>query len=475
MTNIYILGKERLSMYFGSKSKESNHLLLMVLAGIAIGCLWLISPGCLFMLALVVFATFMLWRFSDAEDRKFVRAIFIIGMGSRIIVYLILGFISILAGRNGWLIGDSWGIYNYAWEWAQQTHDPTKVFLLNEAIEGHLWFHYCPLTKEVWRYGFSGFTYFLGTVYYFFGPLKFSARLLNCLMGVGSGIFIYYIVKDIFGKKCAKLSAILTVFIPSLFLWSITFLKDIPFIFISCIILWSFLRFQKTKRMLFLYFFFLAILAQATIRPTFPMVFIGLILILSYFIISGISWRKKIIVSLCLLILMVPFLHRFDFKNKVNNQMFSVLNYTRGIVNTGGSTYKVFDDKYYNGGPLSHSNYISFLDFTRGFFKGWLYFLLVPFPWKTYTGLQLISYPQTILWYLLIPFVFIGMVTALRYKWKETFVIFAYIIVLGSIIAMNSGNIGTVFRHRDMLTPLFLIFGAVGIIKTFGRLDNFKR
>ncbi len=62
-----------------------------------------------------------------------------------------------------------------------------------------------------------------------------------------------------------------------------------------------------------------------------------------------------------------------------------------------------------------------------------------------------------------------------KYKWKETFVIFAYIIVLGSIIAMNSGNIGTVFRHRDMLTPLFLIFGSVGLIKTFAQLGNFKR
>lgn len=28
---------------------------------------------------------------------------------------------------------------------------------------------------------------------------------------------------------------------------------------------------------------------------------------------------------------------------------------------------------------------------------------------------------------------------------------------------------------RDMLTPLFLIFGSLGLIKTFGQLDNFKR
>ncbi len=124
---------------------------------------------------------------------------------------------------------------------------------------------------------------------------------------------------------------------------------------------------------------------------------------------------------------------------------------------------------------MYHSKNISYIDFTEGFFKGWFYFLLTPFPWKIYTKLLIMSYPQVILWYLFVPFVVIGMITAFRYKWRETFIIFAYIIILGSIVVTHSGNIGTVFRHRDMLTPFFLIFGSLGLIKIFGQLENFKR
>ena len=453
--------------------KKSNYLLLTALTGVAGGCLWLISPGCLLLIVLVAFCAVMLWRFSSAEDRKFIMAIFIIGITSRIIIYLILGFISILAGKSGWLLGDSWGIYNYAWAWAQQVDGSPSVIYM-EAMDGYLYTYPSYPITEVWQYGYSGFTYLLGTVYYFLGPLKFSPRLLNCLMGVGASIFIFYIVKDIFGKGPAKLSAILTVFTPSLFLWSITFLKDIPFIFLGCIMLWSFLRLQKTKRALCLFILFTSILAQYTLRPSLPVVFIMMAFILSYFIVSEISWKKKIIIFLCLLIVIVPLLHRINFKIIVSNQMTGILNYTRGIVGTGGSIYKIFDEKYYRGGSMSHSNYISYIDFTKGFFKGWLYFLLVPFPWRVYTKLLLISYPQIILWYLLIPFVFIGMVMAFRYKWRESFIIFAYIIIFGSIIVTHSGNIGTAFRHRDMLTPFFLIFGSLGLMKILGKLKNFK-
>lgn len=453
--------------------KKSNYLLLMVLIGIAVGYLWLISPGGLLLLVLVAFCAVMLWRFSSAEDRKFIMTLFFIGITSRIIIYLILGLISILVGKSGWLFGDSWGIYNYAWAWTQQIDGSPSVIYF-EAMDGHLYIFPNYTITEIWQYGYSGFTYLLGTVYYFFGPLKFSPRLLNCLMGVGASIFIYYIVKDIFGKRPAKLSALLTVFTPSLILWSITFLKDVSFIFIGCIILWGFLRFQKTKRALYLFILFSAILAQYTIRPTLSIALIMGAFILSYFIVSRISWRKKIIILICLLILIVPILQRVNFKNIVSNQMTHILNYTRGIVNTGGSIYKIFDDKYYRGGSMYHSNNISYVDFTKGFFKGWLHFLLVPFPWMIYTKLLLMSYPQVILWYLFIPFVFIGMITAFRYKWRETFIIFVYIIIIGSIVATHSGNIGTVFRHRDMLIPFFFIFGSVGLINTFDHLNNLK-
>ena len=453
---------------------ETSLTLGLICLGVILGVILIYFPGTIFILVLTLLVTFVIWRILPLEDRPFLFKLFAVGMLLRIMLYFILGFLSILQGNSGWIIGDSQGVHSNAWIFAQYAQG-SEILYYEVHSEGKLGvLSKVPDPPPVYSGDKSSSTVFLGIIYYLFGPMKFSARILYCLMGVISGLFIYYVAKEIFGKRVAKLAAILTIFLPSLVLWSITFLKDTPYIFVSCIVLWSFLKYRKTKKIFYLFIFFLAILNQNSIRYTIPLIFIMLPLFLSYFIVSGISWRKKTAILVCMLIIMVPLLPRINIINKVSNKMVKSLNYTRGVVYTGGTVYKVFDAKYYRGGSMSHSNHISFIDFTRGFFRGWAYFLLLPFPWITYTGLQLISYPQVILWYLFIPFIFIGMITALRYKWRETFIIFTYIFFIGSMIAITGGNIGTVFRHRDMLTPLFLIFGSLGLIKIFGKLDNFK-
>lgn len=453
---------------------ETSFTLGLICLGVILGVILIYFPGTIFILVLTLLVTLVIWRILPLEDRPFLFKLFAVGMLLRVMLYFILGFLSILQGNGGWIIGDSSGVHTSAWIIAQYAQG-SEVLYTEITSEGKLGV-LSRVTDPNFIYSLdkSSSTVFLGIIYYLLGPLKFSARILYCLMGVISALFIYYVAKEIFGKRVAKLASILTILSPSLILWSITFLKDTPYILISCIVLWSLLKYRKTKKIFYLFIFFLAILNQNSIRYKIPIIYIVLPLFLSYFIVSGISWRKKAAILVCMLIIMVPLLPRINIINKVSTKMVRSLNYTRGVVNTGGTIYKAFDAKFYEGGSMSQSNHISFIDFTKGFFRGWAYFLLLPFPWKTYTGLQLISYPQAILWYLFIPFVFIGMINALRYKWRETFIIFTYIFFLGSMIAMTGGNIGTVFRHRDMVIPLFFIFGSLGLIKIFGKLDNFK-
>jgi 4-amino-4-deoxy-L-arabinose transferase-like glycosyltransferase len=448
--------------------KDARFLLFIISAGIIIGYMWILFPGALFMLSLFGLFSMLLWHFSAAEDKKFVTAIFIIGVCSRVIVYSFLAFISVQLGKSGWLIGDSWGHHNYALVFMQRMAGNMKSAYM-WAQEGHAFLVFEGVDLErAWQYGYNGLTYLLGIIYYFFGALKFSGRFINFFMAAGSAIFIYYITKDIFGRRTARLSAMLTIFVPSMFLWSLTFLKDIPFIFTTCATLWCFLKWQKTKRLSYIFIALPIIFFQYTIRPTFPIILLVFVLGLSAFITSGMSTSKKIVILTCLLLVAVVL---YGDKVRLQDVITMNLNYSRGVINTGGSTYKIFAPEYYAGGYLSDSSQISTFDFAKGFFKGWLYFLLMPFPWMIGTRLQLVSFPQTVLWYFILPFIFVGMLVALRHNWKDSCVIFIYIVVYGSMISLTSGNIGTAFRHRDILTPLFLIFAAVGLIKALGRLD----
>lgn len=94
--------------------------------------------------------------------------------------------------------------------------------------------------------------------------------------------------------------------------------------------------------------------------------------------------------------------------------------------------------------------------------------MLVPFPWKIYSLRQLLSIPQTIVWYILIPFIIIGITVAIRFKIWQNFAILTYLFIITSVYALVEGNVGSAFRHRDLVLPFYLIYAAVGIAKVFG-------
>jgi len=103
--------------------------------------------------------------------------------------------------------------------------------------------------------------------------------------------------------------------------------------------------------------------------------------------------------------------------------------------------------------------------------KGWFHLMLEPLPSSIKSLTMLASSFQMILWYPLIPFSIIGILLSLRYKFKESFILLLYFLFMGSALAVSGGNVGTTFRLRDTITPLFLLFSSVGIISVFFNLS----
>jgi len=91
-----------------------------------------------------------------------------------------------------------------------------------------------------------------------------------------------------------------------------------------------------------------------------------------------------------------------------------------------------------------------------------IYFLFAPFPWMATGGLQLLTAPEMVFWYLMVPYIWVGG----RLTWREhragLCVLLAVTFLITFTYALISGNIGTAYRHRAQILPLLLVLAGIG-------------
>jgi len=66
----------------------------------------------------------------------------------------------------------------------------------------------------------------------------------------------------------------------------------------------------------------------------------------------------------------------------------------------------------------------------------------------------------------------LGMAMSIKNNSNLSSVLFVFFIVIGTLLAFTGGNIGTNFRHRDMLTPVYLVFASAGLAQMTGMLSK---
>jgi len=100
---------------------------------------------------------------------------------------------------------------------------------------------------------------------------------------------------------------------------------------------------------------------------------------------------------------------------------------------------------------------------------GLVYFLFAPFPWAIDSVLQLVTLPETLLWYALVPFTLIGLRRGLRAEHASALLIVGVLAISVSSYALVEGTFGTAYRHRSQFLPLFFVFAAQGLAATWAR------
>jgi hypothetical protein len=89
--------------------------------------------------------------------------------------------------------------------------------------------------------------------------------------------------------------------------------------------------------------------------------------------------------------------------------------------------------------------------------------LLAPFPWMINNFRQLITLPELVAWWCLMPIMVKGFWFALRKRLRQSFAICTFVVGLTLAFALYQSNAGTAYRHRSQLYPFFFVFICIGL------------
>lgn len=103
---------------------------------------------------------------------------------------------------------------------------------------------------------------------------------------------------------------------------------------------------------------------------------------------------------------------------------------------------------------------------------GAVYLMLAPFPWQVSSLRQAIAVPETLVWWILLPFSIFGLIYAVRTKLRKALPVLIFTLLLTLAYSIFQGNVGTAYRQRTQIQVFVIIFIAVGLTLRIEKREN---
>lgn len=453
--------------------KKSRILISGALAGIFSV---LISPDYLFFFLIVYLIGLWLARHTEKDERNFILLLFLAGVLSRFIFIFIYQWLYLVILKNPDILGpdgesyikNGWFISRimlhkdissspFGWPGSWRYSYPVNVDVTSYAKD-----YFLPPVKS-YQVGF--YSYFIALLFIPFGYAPILVKSINGILGVLSGILIYYIAKKYFCRETAKATAIAVVFLPSSFILSCTGLRDsiVIFCLIASILLAikSVSAYRLRNVIALILLLFILYLVQDKLFGIFLCA-----IILGFVLIRG-SVFSKLTIVFAAFILFYPIFQKelWDF---VHNSFYTFYRAHYGYVTTPGRNYFIYPDGLYGVPDLR--GYLGVRYFISALITGSFYVFFSPFVWSIDNMKDLVWSGQMLLWYVLLGFSVYGVIILLKKKIKSSIFIFTYLLLMMFPLSLLEGNFGTLFRHRELITPFILMLGIAGLTRFLKRI-----
>lgn len=405
--------------YLGGQIVQSPDVGLAVLTGLgpACVCVWIILR--------------------KGDDTRFLLRLFVAALAVRwIVAYWIYS-----KGLQGFFGGDAVS-YDYfgnalckVW---QGTGDARSPWLLAQ-IDLH---------RSGW-----GMPYYVASIYYVIGRNPLALQLVNCALGAATCVIVYKIALRVYPEhRAARTAALLTAASPSMILWSAQGLKDAPIVFSLCMCMYCAVALRGRPELKRAVLLALSLFCLYSLRHY--AAYIVLIASLGTILFAAKKFTPRRILLGGVLVLVIGLALSYFGVGSVAQTSLDLKRMQEARVWSAGVSNSGF------GGDVDITDPVAALGFLP---IGVLYVLFAPFPWMMTNLRQLITLPEMLAWWALIPMLISGYWVSIRERLRETFGICVFTIGLTLAYALFQSNVGTAYRHRAQLFGFFFIFIGIGL------------
>ncbi len=429
-------------------------LALSIAGGVLIGIVYSASPLTLIWgLWMLLFIRRAGRNFADRE-RQWLRGLLVAAIALRAAV---LGVLLLTTGRDsqsaGILFGDEGYIVRRAWRLRNAWLGfPGAPYDYINAFE---------------EYGRSGYLYVISYLQVLFGPASYSIRLLNAGLFVTTAYVLYRLARRAYGGVPALIGLAVLLFLPTQFSWSISLLKESAYLLATAGVLVAVVNAVRSSRWRQrAKWSIAAIIFVALIWPLRPQ---GIAIVVAALAMGFALWwttcrvRRALVVAVALPVVVLLLLQQPRIYAQTLELLQNAAHEHGGHTFTIGHAYKTLDQQFYTV-PTFLAWKLTPQQAGRFVIRSAAAYLLVPLPWQAISRSEILYLPEQMLWYLLALLAFGGVFVAFRRDSLVTCLLVSYVFVNSAAVALTSGNVGTLIRHRSLTIPFLVWFSALALV-----------
>lgn len=314
------------------------------------------------------------------------------------------------------------------------------------------------------EYGRTSFLAVMTVLQVLFGPAPYGLRLLNMLLFLTGVAVLFRLARPSFGRTPALAGAAVLMFLPTLFFWSISLLKEPLYLTLAVTVMAgavTLVRGTGRARAAALAVIAVALWSLDGLRPG-AVALVGGGTAFGLLIYAGTRTPRRAAIALlvaiaaALAIVAMP-----ATRARVLTGLNAAAGVHYGHVFTVGHAYKLMDEGFYV--RWSPEPTMTLPEAARFVVRGVGSFVAVPLPWQIATRSELAFMPEQLLWYLLVLAAPFGVVAGFRADPLLTCVLLGYLLPTALVVALTNGNVGTLIRFRGLVTPSLVWLSALGL------------
>lgn len=430
----------------------------VLLAGVVLGVVYTLSPLTVLCLSLLVAVTRWAGRDLAGREREWFFMLVTVAIVSRLLIIAGLFLLADPSRPYATFFGD------------EEIFKSRPIWLRNIGLG-------VPISGADVIYAFdetgmSGHLYVLAYLQALVGDAPYGVHVFNATIYVTSVLLLQRLVRPSFGRYVAMGGLAVLLFLPSLYSWSISALKEPAYTLLAVAELLCVMAVARAPRwwlrvLAVAGVVILAVLLDGLRKGGMQVAYLGAIVgLIGGFTLSRPRLTLAALVAVPLLA--IAALNLPAVQQRLLTIARESARYHAGHVLTQGTSYKVLNPRYYYDWGMFPR--MDGRDSTVFAIKAVGKYVTEPLPWRLESRAMLAYLPEQIVWLCLIVLLPFGTLAGLRRDPMLTCVILAHAVAVMMLVALTSGNIGTLIRHRGLAVPYIVWLSGLGAYELFGRL-----